>query len=117
MPELHVTRLDCIKKRDWPGKDEIDIYLAVDGGNEVFVSGPHHLDKSKNDDSVDLSLREDFTNTIRIRLKERNGDRGGNNDLDLGAKTVDSDITASDSWSFQANNGGVYYTLYFHVDA
>ena len=68
------------------GKDEIDIYVTIDSGSEVFLSGPHFLDTSNNDDFVDLHQHRTFTDVI----KERNGDRGGNNDKDLGLKVFEN---------------------------
>ena len=117
MPTLNLTKLECKKKRDPIGKDEIDIYLSVDDGPEAFVSGPHFLDKSKNDDEVQLSSTKPFTEKIRIRLKERDGDRGGNNDLDLGSKTVYSDEKLHTTYphNFTANNGRVEYTLSYKL--
>jgi hypothetical protein len=83
----------------------------------VFLSGPHFLDKSNDDDEVQLSAVKAFTETIRIRLKERNGDRGGTNDLDLGTKTVYQDEKHDITYTvpFSGNNGGVVYHLSYKV--
>ena len=117
MPTLTITRLECFKKRDPIDKDEIDIYVSVDDGAEDHLSGPHFLDKSRNDRVVDLNESEFFHDKIRIRLRERNGDRGGNNDLDLGTKNVfDSERGAEpNTVPFTANTGGVLYTLTYEV--
>jgi hypothetical protein len=119
MPTFNITKLYCVKKRDPVGKDEIDIYVSVDDGTEVWLSGPHFLDKSDNDDEVQLSAVKTFTDTIRIRLKERNGDRGGTNDLDLGSKLFykDEKQNITRDTAFSGNNGGVVYHLFYKVTA
>ncbi len=117
MPTLTITRLQCVKKRDPIGKDEIDVYVSVDDGSEVFLAGPYFLDRSKNDDDKTLHDEKEFHDKIRIRLKERNGDRGGTNDLDLGSTTVYGDEKHDKVYdhSFTGNDGGVVYTLSYKV--
>lgn len=117
MPTLNITKLECIKKRDPIGKDELDVYVSVDDGAEAFLSGPHFLDRSKNDDEVTLSATRAFTDKVRIRLKERNGERGGNNDLDLGSKYVYENERRNTTYTvpFSGNNGGVVYHLSYKV--
>jgi len=116
MPTLHIDGLHCIKKRDVIGKDEIDIYVAIDGGSEGHLSGPHFIDKSRNDDFVDLHQDRNFTNEIAVRLKERDGDRGGNNDKDLGRKEFDStELTNGTSATFGFD--GVSYSLDYRITA
>lgn len=117
MPTLNVIKLECVKKRDPIGKDELDVYVTPDEGSEVFLSGPHFLDKSRNDDEVTLSATRTFTEKIRIRLKERDGDRGGNNDLDLGSKDVYQDERRDTTYTvpFTGNNGRVVYHLSYRV--
>jgi hypothetical protein len=117
MPTLNITKLECIKKRDPIGKSEADIYVSVDDGTEVFLSGPHFLDNSKNDDEIQLSAVKAFTDKIRIRLKERYGDRGGSNDLDLGTKTVYSDEKQNVTYqhNFSGNNGRVLFELSYKI--
>ena len=115
MATLTITKLRCVKKRDGvAGKDELDILVAPDGGTEVFLSGPHLMDRSKNDEVVEPNATKEFTDSVRIRLKERNGARGGSNDLDLGTKTVyhDSD---DNTYPFSGNNGRVVYNLSYKV--
>jgi hypothetical protein len=114
MSTLTITKLECVKKRDFSGKDEIDIHVAVDGGSEVFLSGPHLMDKSRNDDVVEPNTTQVFTDNVRIRLRERNGPRGGSNDLDLGTKTVYPDERPN-TYPFSGNNGGVVYNLSYKV--
>jgi hypothetical protein len=46
MATLHIEGLHCVKQRDPVGKDEIDIYVTIDSGSEIFLSGPHFLDTS-----------------------------------------------------------------------
>ena len=117
MPSLNITKLECIKKRDPIGKSEFDIYVSVDGGTEVFLSGPHMMDNSRNDDEVALNVAKSFTDTIRIRLKERNGARGGNNDLDLGVRYVHEDERRNTIYThpFSGNNGGVVVNVSYRV--
>ena len=117
MPTLTITKLECVKKRDPLGKDEIDIYVSADDAAETFLSGPHFLDKSKNDDEVTLGATKAFVDKIRIRLKERNGDRGGTNDLDLGSKDVFGDERRDTTYTtpFTGNEGGVVYHVSYQV--
>jgi hypothetical protein len=116
MPTLHIDGLHCIKKRDPIGKDEIDIYVSIDGGSESFLSGPHFIDKSKNDDFVDLHEDRDFTTKIAVRLKERNGALGGNNDKDLGRMERGStELTGGSNQTFGTD--GVSYSLDYRVTA
>jgi hypothetical protein len=119
MPTLQITKLECIKKRDPVGKSEFDIYVSVDSGTEFFLSGPHMMDNSKNDDEVKLQDAQPFTDTIRIRLKERNGDRGGNNDLDLGVRWVHADERQNTTYTypFTSDNGGVDVNVSYRVTA
>jgi hypothetical protein len=115
MATLTVTKLKCTKKRDPIGKDEIDIYVAVDDGSEKFLSGAWVLDKSRNDDEVEPNTTQVFTDHVRIRLRERDGAKGGNNDLDLGTKTVYHDERPN-TYPFSGNNGRVIYDLSYKVD-
>jgi hypothetical protein len=109
MPTLNITKLECIKKRDPIGKSEFDFYVSVDSGSEAFLSGPYLMDNSKNDDEVVLSDTKPFTEKIRLRVKERDGARGGNNDLDLGTLDVYADERLNTTYrrSFRSSNGGV----------
>ena len=116
MATLHIDGLHCTKKRDPVGKDEIDIYISVDGRPEVFLSGPHFIDKSKNDSFVDLHEDTKFTDAIKIRLKERDGERGGNNDKDLGVQTKKSTELANHGQAVFATDG-VSYTLDYRITA
>ena len=34
---IDITKVECVKTRDGIGKDEIDIYLAIDGGPGVHL--------------------------------------------------------------------------------
>ena len=117
MPLLNITKLECIKKRDPVGKSEFDIYVSVDYGTEVFLSGPHMMDNSKNDDEVALNVAKSFTEVIRIRLKERDGDRGGTNDLDLGVRYVHQDEKHNTTYTFpfDSTNGGVVVNVSYRI--
>ena len=116
MATLHIEGLHCIKQRDPVGKDEIDIYVTIDSGSEFFLSGPHFLDTSSNDDFVDLHQDRTFTDVIKVRLKERNGDRGGNNDKDLGIKVFDkTELTNGGESTFGTD--GVSYKLDYRITA
>ena len=116
MTTLTLTKLTCTKKRDPIGKDEIDIYVTIDNGSENFLSGPHFLDTSKNDDYLNLHQDRNFSDQIKVRLKERNGDRGGNNDKDLGVKTFDP-TELSDGGEMVFGKDGVSYTLDYRITA
>jgi hypothetical protein len=53
---------------------------------------------------------------IKVRLKERNGDRGGNNDKDLGLKVFDStELTNGGESTFGTD--GVSYKLDYRITA
>ena len=116
MATLHIDGLHCIKQRDPIGKDEIDIYVTIDSSPEGFLSGPHFLDTSKNDDFVDLHQDRNFSDQIKVRLKERNGDRGGNNDKDLGVKTFDH-TELSNGGEMVFGTDGVSYTVDYRITA
>lgn len=109
MPTLHITQLHCIKKRDPIGKDEIDIYVTIDGAPQEFLSGPFFLDKSKNDDTVTFHQDRNFDEEIKVRLMERDGDRGGTNDRDLGETSFDTSEIPDHKRTFE--DGGVAYSL------
>lgn len=116
MATLHIDGLHCTKKRDIIGKDEIDIYVSIDGGSEDFLSGPHFIDKSKNDDFVDLHTDRNFTKEIKVRLKERDGGKGGSNDKDLGVKEYDtSELTNKGEAVFSTD--GISYTMDYRITA
>ena len=116
MPTLHIDGRHCVKQRDPIGKDEIDIYVSIDGGPEGFLSGRHFLDTSRNDDFVNLHQDRNFSDQIKVRLKERNGDRGGNNDKDLGVKTFDqTELTNGGEMVFGTD--GVSYTVDYRITA
>jgi len=117
MPTLNITKLECIKERDPIGKSEFDIYTSVNGGTETFVSGPHLMDRSGNDDEVTLSVTKAYGDTVRVRIKERNGDRGGSNDLDLGSLTLYADERRNTTrvHPFRSSNGGVAVDMSYKV--
>jgi hypothetical protein len=116
---LDITNLHCVKTRDGFGGDgdEVDLYLKIDGGAERHVSGPHRLDKSRNDENVTLNIHEPFTTEVLVRLRERNGDRGGSNDLDLGIQDIGPAVQGARDLSFSGNNGRVVYTARIGVSA
>ena len=95
---------------------EIDIYVSIDSAPEGFLSGPHFLDTSKNDDFVNLHQDRNFSDQIKVRLKERNGDRGGNNDKDLGVKTFDH-TELSNGGEMVFGTDGVSYTVDYRITA
>ncbi|MFC7533571.1 hypothetical protein [Actinoplanes sp. GCM10030250] len=117
MAYLNITKLRCVKTRDGVGKDEVDIYLAIDGEPEEFVSGAHLMDKSKNDEVVNPSVRKLFHERAEVRLKERNGGQGGPNDLDLGSDTFGPSPQEARDIVFSGNNGRVVYTATIGVSA
>lgn len=79
------------------------------------MSGPHFLDKSKNDE-VTLNIHRLFTERVVVRLRERNGDRGGTNDLDVGSGFGTTVQEARDV-SFSGNNGRMVYAARIGVSA
>jgi hypothetical protein len=114
---LDITNVHCVKTRDGIGKDEIDVFLALDGGPEEHVSGPHALDKSTNDENVRLTIHQLFTERAVVRLRERNGGLGGSNDLDLGDEDFDATVQPARAVSFSGNSGRVVYTATIGVSA
>lgn len=114
-----MTSLHCVKTRDGIGKDEIDVWLAIDGRPEQHVSGPHHLDKSRNDDDVSLGIHQKFNRSVVVRLRERNDALGGANDLIL--ETSDGSygpaVKEARAVTFSGNNGRVVYTATIGVSA
>jgi hypothetical protein len=109
MATIDITKVECVKTRDGVGKDEVDIYLAFDGGAQEFISGPHFLDKSRNDDEVTLDIHRSFSTEVAVQLRERNGDRGGNNDLLLETHEFRAQAQGALPVSFSGNNGRVEY--------
>jgi hypothetical protein len=73
------------------------------------VSGPHFLDKSKNDDEVTLDIHQAFAERVAVRLAERNGVRGGTNDLSLGSDGFGTTVQEQRDVSFSGNDGRVVY--------
>ncbi|GAA3610771.1 hypothetical protein GCM10022419_114730 [Nonomuraea rosea] len=119
MAHLNITNLHCVKTRDGfgGGGDELDIFLKIDGGAERHVSGPHRLDKSRNDENVTLNIHEPFRTEVLVRLRERNGALGGANDLDLGIQDIGPALQSARDLSFSGNNGRVVYTARIGVSA
>jgi hypothetical protein len=120
--QLDITNLHCVKTRDGIGKDEIDIYLTIDGGSEQFVAGPYLLDKSKNDEDVTVNIHRDFDDQVVVMLRERNGgrDTSGGDDLelnDLGTEVFNSTVQTPRNVAFHGNNGRVAYTAKIGVSA
>ena len=111
MPILHMLQLECVKQRDPVGFDEIDIYVTVDDDPEFHLSGPHILGTSKDTEIVKFHQDRFFNSEITVRLKERDGDRGGSNDRDLGTLPFDKDDKLSGEKKFSFTDGGVSYNL------
>ena len=108
--------MQCLKKLDPLRQHEIDAHDSVDGQPELAISGPHFLDKSNNDDFVDLHTDRNFTDEIKVRLKERDAGRGGNNDKDLGFKTYDkTELTSGNDTTFGFD--GVSYVMDYRITA
>ncbi len=108
MAHLDITKLTCVKTRDGVGKDEIMVYLSIDGGSEQG-QGPFLLDKSNNDDEVTLKIHEPFKKRAVVRLVERNGEEGGSNDLSLGVDGFGTTVQEQRDVTFSGNNGRVVY--------
>ncbi|HEY5783612.1 MAG TPA: hypothetical protein VIT65_02440 [Microlunatus sp.] len=78
--------------------------------------GAHFLDKSKNDDFVDLHTDRTFTNEIKVRLKKRDGGLGGTNDKDLGLKVYDKTELTNDGEAVFGTDG-ISYTMDYRITA
>src|SRR6516162_1017596 len=77
MTTLNLTKLTCNRKQDVTGEDEIEIWL--DG----------HLrwnNTMKKNQSRDLSLHQDFVDSIAVEVKERNP----NSAKSLGMRTIEA---------------------------
>jgi hypothetical protein len=116
--QLDITNLHCVKTRDgFAQDDEIDIFLALDGGSEQHETGPISMNKSKNGEDFTLNIHQEFSEEAVVRLSERNGGLGGENDLSLGSESYDTNVQAPRDVSFSGNNGRVVYTARIGVSA
>lgn len=112
MATIDITHLYCVKTRDGLAqKDEMDVYLEIDGQGLEFVSGPYIMNKSRDDEHHDMNIHRPFSDDVSVQLRERNGDRGGHNDLVLETHDFDAHHQDPEVVAFSGNNGRVMYNL------
>ena len=100
MTTLSLTKLTCNRKQDVTGEDEIEIWL--DG----------HLrwnNTMKKNQSRDLSLRQDFLDSIAVEIKERNP----NSAKSLGMRTIEAHNPGQGPLDFKTS--GADYELRYDV--
>lgn len=102
MPTVTFTSLKCLRKHDVTGSDEMEIWI----GSRMIWNGV----MNKND--VDnVGVDEDFTKSLAVTLKERNGDRDDHKYLLLGPVT----ITENSSSPATFKTTGTHYELSYFV--
>ena len=100
MTTLNLTKLTCNRKQDVTGEDEIEIWL--DG----------HLrwnNTMKKNQSRDLSLRQDFLDSIAVEIKERNP----NSAKSLGMRPIEAHNPGQSPLDFKTS--GADYELRYDV--
>lgn len=100
MATLNLTKVTCVRKQDVTGVDEAEIWL--DG----------HLrwnNTMRRNESRDLSLHQDFGDTIVVELKERNP----NSAKSLGMRTIEAHNPGASPIDFKTS--GAEYKCYFNV--
>jgi hypothetical protein len=100
MATITITKVTCDRKQDVIGEDEAEIWL--DG----------HMKWSntmKKNQSRDLSLSQDFTDSIAVEIKERNP----NSSKSLGVRTVEEHNPGVGPLDFKTS--GADYKLNYHV--
>jgi len=104
MAKLTVTKIFCERKQDVVGEDEPVLELA---GKERW------WDKMGNNESDSPSnLYEEFTNSISVRLIERN-DNNAKKDKTLGSWTLGA--TPKGSQTLTATSSGYEYRVYVTI--
>lgn len=98
MATLNITKLTCNRPQDVVGKDEAEVWL--DG--HLKWNGSMAKNQSR-----DMSLKQEFTDSIVIELKERNP---GSFKL-LGTRTVEANNPGSSPISFHTS-GSDYSCAY-----
>ena len=97
---LNITKVTCLRKQDVTGVDEAEIWL--DGhlrwGNTM-----------KKNQSRDLSLHQDFVDSIAVEIKERNP----NSSKSLGTRTVEGTNPGQGPLDFKTS--GANYELVYDV--
>jgi hypothetical protein len=79
MATVTFTALKCERKHDVTGSDEPEIWI----GSRMIWNGV-----MKKGDTEQFVLEENFDNSIKVAMKERNGDRDDHKFLDLGTVTI-----------------------------
>ena len=100
MATLTITKVTCDRKQDVIGEDEAEIWL--DG----------HMRWSntmKKNQSRDISLSQDFTDSIAVEVKERNP----HSSKSLGVRTVEAHNPGVGPLDFKTS--GADYTLNYSV--
>jgi hypothetical protein len=87
MAQLHIKRLQCIRRQDPAGRDNTRIQQRIGGGTTV-ISGPHSLARN---DFVDLNEFVTFTGSITVQLVEE--DNGP--DDTLGTTVVNDNLAGT----------------------
>ena len=110
MAQLHIKRLQCIRRQDPAGRDNTRIEQLVGGGATV-ISGPHSLARN---DFVDLNEFVTFNGSITVQLVEE--DNGP--DDTLGTTLVNANLAGTgnrtDTFNALAN---AEYELTYDVHA
>jgi len=109
MPTLRLVKLECVKKDDTVGKDEIDV--RVDG---VTLVGPLSMGRN---DVVSLNATTSFTSSAKVNLLEEDSGLNGSDD-DLGTLTIKDTLAGLGDLTgeFHARTGADYHLTY-RVDA
>jgi hypothetical protein len=110
MAQLHIKRLQCIRRQDPAGRDNTRIQQLV-GGGAIVISGPHSLARN---DFVDLNEFVTFTGSITVQLVEEDN---GQDDT-LGTVVLNANLagTGNHTTTFAAL-ANAEYVLTYHVHA
>lgn len=100
MATLNLTKLTCNRKQDVTGVDEAEIW--IDGHMKWSNTMAKHQ-------SRDLSLHQDFTDTIVVELKEHNP----NSAKSLGTRTIEAHSPGQGPIDFKTS--GADYTCQYNV--
>ena len=103
MALIRIDTLKCIRKKDFSGDDEPEIYIA---GLSVW-SG-----KMGKGDSRSPAVERTFRNSVLVELKEKNN----NSETSLGKWTVNDTPTANGNAPLTATSSGYHYEVYYDVE-
>ena len=109
MQTLHLIKLECVKKDDTVGNDEIDV--RVDG---VTLVGPLSI---RRNDVVALNSTTSFSCSVKVNLLDEDSGLNGADD-DLGTLTIKDTLAGLGDLAgeFHARKGADYHLTY-RVDA